>query len=86
MQYLLNEEEYAALNNRIKNLEQTHVSLTQEFCTLVANTMPVKTWLNDGNPTPWGCTLTQEQECNEWYCDECPAQKFCPNPNKHWSK
>jgi hypothetical protein len=53
----------------------------QEFCTMIANTVPVaKGWYKG---KVWECILTLDRE---WYCDDCPARNVCPHPNKHWSK
>lgn len=80
MQILLTESEYKALNERALIGDQAPKGEDlQEFCTMVANRLPLKTHDNE----PWGCILTEEEE---WYCDECPAQNFCPHPNKNWSK
>lgn len=55
MQYLLNEEEYSALQTAVvvANIEKKRI--LDELCTLIACTKPVVTWMNDGKPTPWGC-------------------------------
>ena len=83
MQYLLSEEE---LKNLVDRKEQNILKATrelQEFCTLAANHIPVAGWGDDYKPEPWGCILTNK---GEWYCDECPALKFCPHPEKEFSK
>ncbi len=81
--YILTQEEYnMLLEKREAGLRMSETKL-QELCTKIANEMPVKTWMNDGKPTPWNCILTED---HEWYCDECPVQKICPNKYKSWSK
>ena len=83
MQFLLSQEE---LDEQVKQAEALErlpsIEDLQEFCTLVSNNMPV---VADGwkKGEIWGCILTVERE---WYCDDCPAAKVCPYPNKHWSK
>lgn len=83
MQYLLTAEEYQTLLNRKEIYTRQQAEELQKFCTLVADTMPIVTWMNDRKPTPWTCILTTK---SEWYCDECPARKVCPHPSKEWSK
>lgn len=87
MQYILTEEEYNSLQSAANSVAAARVKLTQEFCTLVADTMPVKFWGNR-EPEVWGCILTVRERTggHDWYCDECPAKKFCPYPSKSWSK
>ena len=87
MQYLLTKEEYSELQKRASEAAKHAVTLTQEFCTLVADTMPIKFWDNK-EPQAWGCILTVRKESggNDWYCDECPAQEFCPYLYKSWSQ
>jgi len=46
--------------------------------------MPVKWgWSKDEEAKPWGCIHSQQEE---WYCDSCPVQEICPEPDKEWSK
>lgn len=82
MKYLLDQEELDALNKRANAAKgyPTKEKL-QEFCTMVANSLPVQGGWMDGKV--WGCILTEE---DEWYCDSCPAQDICPNDYKSWSK
>ncbi len=79
MHYVLNEEEYQkyqALQEQLDILPS--VKELQEFCTDVANNMPVK----EGGRI-WGCILDRP---GEWYCDDCPARKICPYDYKEYSK
>lgn len=82
MKYILTENELQALKNAAKERQIKDKKQLQDFCTKVANEMPVKFWSRE-TAQPWGCMLTRDVE---WYCDECPAQKICPHEDKHWSK
>lgn len=87
MHYLLNEDEYKALEQKIP--WKTGLNVTQKelqtLCTKIANEMPIKwEWgRNLGPPEPWGCILSKDYE---WYCDQCPVQDICPYLHKEWSK
>jgi len=86
MQYLLTYAEYNALESAAeKGRKGPTKRELQEFCTRVANEMPVRWTWGEGKdtPKPWGCILTVKRE---WYCDECPARRLCPHDNKNWSK
>lgn len=84
MQYLLTQDE---MNADLARRDALHrlpsIEKLQEFCTLVADTMPVQSGYGAGKP--WQCILTVGRR-GEWYCDRCPAKDICPHPNKHWSK
>lgn len=82
MHYILTEEEMEDYRKRARALDEfpSRENL-QKFCTTVADNMPVKSGWKKGQI--WGCILTRE---DEWYCDDCPAEKVCPYPNKAWSK
>ncbi len=94
MQYTLSEDEFkqlkaaASLGERFR--DKTPVSLTskqlQKLCTEIADTMPIKWSWGGADPKPWGCIITEVESGNEWYCDECPVQKICPNLSKEYSK
>jgi hypothetical protein len=87
MQYILTEEEYQALRSKQKHDLALSRTKLQILCTKIANEMPVKWgWSKNEEAKPWGCTLTRANEGNEWYCDSCPVQEICPNPNKEYSK
>lgn len=82
MQYILTSEEYQKLTNFLdKRLPSADI--LQEFCTQIANTMPIEVAWRRGPAQPWGCILTEEEE---HYCDECPCTEVCPFENKSWSK
>lgn len=82
MQYLLSEEEYDALLKLRKEQKQLpSIENLQKFCTFVADHMPVQSGWYKGKP--WGCIITRKEE---WYCDDCPAEKICPYNGKEWSK
>jgi len=83
MQYILTQEEYSALQAKVRasaNAPSTEV--LQKFCTKVANELIVTEGWAKGKP--WGCILNEEDSA--WYCDGCPAQDVCPNEYKEWSK
>jgi hypothetical protein len=83
MQYLLTEDEYKNLIETKRKRDKAETEKLQEFCTFVANNTPiVRSWSSNKGPRPWNCILTHANH----YCDECPAKKICPNPNKEWSK
>lgn len=85
MQYILTEEEYNSLRARQEFDIKIQRDKLQTLCTHIANTMPVTVkWFNDGQPTPWGCILTEDH--GDHYCDECPVQDICPHEYKEWSK
>lgn len=85
MQYLLTEEEFKKLQTQAKKgNEAPNEAELQKFCTRVANELPIQfPWEDEGKLLPWGCILTVS---SEHYCDECPAQDFCPTKEKIWSK
>ena len=83
MQYLLSEDEYDSLLLSIKEKKDKLKDTLQDLCTKVCNHMPVHDNGITEKLNPWGCVLTLEEE---WYCDQCPVQDVCPNPNKYWSK
>jgi hypothetical protein len=85
MMYVLSEEEYRGLVDKRSTALRLEQQELQALCTKVADEMPVK-WGWGANPDiaePWGCILTRTRE---WYCDQCPVQAICPNPDKDWSK
>lgn len=82
MQYVLTEQEYNHLKTLKIGRSNSEKAKLQEFCTMVANTLPVKFW-GRSEATIWHCILTEE---NEHYCDECPSRSVCPHDNKQWSK
>ncbi len=82
--YLLSQEEFDALKAKQTALKGADTQKLQDFCTRVANEMPVKWgWSANEEPKPWRCILTVK---GDWYCDSCPAREFCPNPMKEYSK
>lgn len=84
MQYLLTQEEYDALRARQQHEIKLSQAKLQKLCTKIADTMPVKWgWSKDEEAKPWGCILTEK---HEHYCDKCPVQEICPEPDKEWSK
>lgn len=87
MQYLLTQEEYDALLVIKQQQSEKDRAALQALCTLAAKHVPVRVrWAKKSDPPePWGCWLDKEGD-NCGYCDECPAQKLCPQPSKRWSK
>lgn len=91
MQYLLTEAEYGALTARanegtaLKHLYPSKEEL-QAFCTLVADNMPVQSGWYAGKV--WGCIVSRKDDGSniDWYCDDCPARKFCPYEWKQFSQ
>ena len=82
MKYLLDKEEYESLIEGNKKRDAAEIKELQDFCTLVANEMPVKPdWFDVARP--WQCIITSQ---SEWYCDDCPCRNVCPYTWKHWSK
>lgn len=72
MQYILSESEYGSLLDRVRQSEEMpSKTKLQEFCTMVANSLPVKE--GRSKDKIWGCILT-----NNGYCDECPSKNICP--------
>lgn len=82
MQYILAESELLVLKERATKLKLEHAEKLQEFCTRVADEMPILFW-GRTVPEPWGCILTRKGES---YCDECPAKGVCPYEWKAWSQ
>ncbi len=75
MQYILTQEEYGELKSTHLTQRDAFLVKLQTFCTLVADTMPVKWgWGEPDIPRPWGCIITRKNS-GEWYCDQCPVQE-----------
>lgn len=84
MQYILTQEELDALKNKDREAEKLpSVKDLQKFCSMVADTLSVKSGWYKGRV--WGCILTTRKS-DEWFCDDCPAVKVCPYEHKEWSK
>lgn len=84
MQYILTEQEYQNLNSLRAKVVEAHNKRLQDVCTLAAKHVPVSvSWLDNGEPKPWGCILDKG---GHGYCDYCPAKGVCPHPHKEWSK
>jgi hypothetical protein len=86
MQYILSEEEYAAL----KAVQSTQLKLGQKklqtLCSKICDTMPVHWGWGGPDPKPWSCILTRSPPDQDWYCDKCPVTEICPHPCKEWSQ
>jgi len=84
MQYLLTEEEYSALKKlKIEHSEKKKKEL-QEFCIFAAMHIPASRHWDKDDKSPWGCIHSKEK--NSGYCDQCPAQRICPEEHKGWSQ
>ena len=85
MQYILSQEEYTELLNKISKRSKEEEDILQDLCTKVCDNMPI-VWdwgrNEDKLMQPWGCILTKKN----WYCDQCPVSKVCPRKWKEWSK
>ena len=86
MQYILTQEEHAALKAKITAAETREKEKVQKLCTLVANFKPVaRPWMGEeAEPEPWGCIRNEVN--NPGYCDDCPVDEECPYDYKEWSK
>ena len=83
MKYILTEEEYNSIINKNKQQKKCNQDKEklQEFCTFVANNMPV-VWNDEMTPATWGCIRVVKIG----YCDHCPSVEVCPYENKQFSK
>lgn len=81
-QYLLTESEYIELQSMRSAEHENYQEVIQGLCTQIAEHQPVA-WMPGRAPEPWGCIIVDTKQP---YCDECPAKKYCPYPNKQWSK
>lgn len=85
MKYLLSEKEYQDLLKAKSQRLAVNDEELQTLCTKICNELPVFFWSNN-TAKPWGCKIQEEEFGHEWYCDECPVQKICPNEFKEWSR
>ena len=83
MQYILTEDEFMDLKNKADNY--TDLDKLQEFCTRVANEMPIHFWELE-EAMCWGCIRNIDEDAHMGYCDECPSKEICPFTAKRWSK
>lgn len=84
MQYILTQEEYDRLKEKARPRILISDKQLQILCTKIANEMPVKWGWGGPDPKPWTCIRNEENR--DWYCDKCPVQTICPNPDKEWSQ
>lgn len=83
MQYILTQEEYDKLNQKVKDVEKSNYQTILDLCQMVSDNMIIGvSWSKEKEP--WGCILTKGED--NWYCDECPVKKVCPYKYKNWSK
>jgi hypothetical protein len=82
MQYILTQEEYNELVHTKNKQKLGNQKELQDLCTKIADTMPIQWTWGDKALEPWGCIHTRY----DWYCDDCPVQKICPETSKEWSK
>jgi len=86
MQYILTQEEFDQLKSDQEQRLAVDLGKLQRLCTKICNEMPVE-WGWGGDPKPWGCMLTKENEFDEeWCCDRCPVATICPCVDKRWSQ
>lgn len=82
MQYILTEDEHKTLMQEVQSWRELRFTIKelQDFCTRVADTMPIAVpWSKE--KAPWGCIRTTTE-----YCDECPAKRICPHKGKRYSQ
>ena len=96
MQYLLSEEEMAAIRSEREALRQIPVGGRDlieglgNVCKMVADTMIVtgatahQSTHSLKRNSPYGC-IHGDRSDKYGYCDRCPVQGICPLP-KSWSK
>lgn len=89
MQYILTVEEFKSLQEAAeKGRKSPEYKDLLKLCQQAADSIVLQEGWMKGNV--WGCILSVERNeygyKEEWYCDDCPAQKVCPYPYKHWSK
>lgn len=85
MQYLLSEEEYSNLHKQIIEAKLENTEIINKLCQMVADHMPITEYPGSKeDPRPWVCYKTEECNGEEWYCDNCPVQKYCKE-EKRWS-
>lgn len=94
MQYLLTEEEMAAIaadRERLRRLPggADHLVALENVCKMVATTMiptAASAFQSAGSvrDTPYGCIHVNRQ-ASYGYCDRCPVRGICPMP-KDYSK
>ena len=77
MQYILSEDEYKNLNEKVDHHVIELEARLMKVCRMVANTLPVK------NRMAWGCIRDVREE---HVCDDCPVCDECPYEYKEWSK
>jgi hypothetical protein len=90
MQFLLSEEEYNQLKNKRIELQERDKKKLQAFCTMVANSLPVK-FRGRKEAEIWGCIRNKEDDNHNLpascgYCDQCPSVEICPYDQKDFSK
>ena len=81
MMYVLSQEEFDELQLKKKQITDDAQKILQDLCTRVADSEILTAGNNRGQP--WGCIKSLH---HEWYCDGCPVQDVCPNPDKEWSQ
>lgn len=82
MQYLLEENEYTNLIEKVKiGTKKPSTRQLQKFCTMVAEQLILtKGWAKG---RAWGCILTKT---TTEYCDDCPSKEVCPYEYKKVSQ
>ena len=87
MQYILTEDEFNTLSAEPNEIAKQADKVIMSLCIQVANNKPIVHSYRDENNKvihkPWRCIKSVDYE---HYCDECPVNNVCPEPNKEWSK
>ena len=82
MQFILDQAEYNQLKAEEDTAKIKLQAVIMGLCTKVCDNMPTKFWNNE-DARIWGCFKSKP---SDGYCDCCPVQTQCPEPNKRWSK
>lgn len=86
MKYILTEDEYNALINKVDNVNDQYFRDVQQLCIEVAVHKPIPLFGKDQPHVKWGCILADDPEQQAEVCDECPVVIMCPYDDKIWSK
>ena len=86
MKYILTEQEYNAMVNRVDDITNKYLQDVQQLCIEVAVHKPIRLFGIQDPAITHGCILADDPEQQSECCDECPVSLMCPNDNKKWSK
>lgn len=88
MQYLLSQEEWGALKRRerasVEMIKEVKDKVIQDLCIMIAENIPGKEDRIGAHSIPHGCYLSRELELQTSFCNFCPVEGVCPNPNKRY--